>query len=464
MRQHSLILFALLVHVSFGAVRPQDKDSAGKQALNKLEDRLGLKHADRDSDRAMTELVGELAGLKYTAAKRAVYATVFFWFGYDDTMTAHPHLFKLKEKLEEQTAKRALAAAEGLKDLKATTFVFLENRKEMGTDATVEPRCTFLVHIETTSQFDFNGSDDKKREEIAAKLNVPAGRVGLSWGITKEGRAVSNLDDRLGTQPAYFLMWQVCKFLKHGRDANDDQFLRWAVENKRLKRGLVSEYIPELFPPVPRPDPTVHFRDAEYLAAKIFAHYGLEKMQKFTYDNPGTFKPLIEKGVLSKEDAAKIKLHEFETFSFRKYVVFSRRYEFSLHYTIEEDHHSTVTGFNHLGKIVNGGEETDTSTDLPADVKIMWSVDKEGRSPQEAIEAASRVFNTVKLEGMHRDKIIKLIGDASLRPKGIYNAPFWPVGQGATVCRFDTGFYGWQFTLQFDDKGICKKVTRQWIH
>jgi hypothetical protein len=467
MRRCSLAMLALLAHLLFappGAVSSQHKDSAGKEALKKLQDHLALKRANRESDRAMTDLVGELAKLKYTPAKREVYATVFYWFGYDDTMTAHPHLFKLKEELEKETTKRALAAAEGLKGVKATTLVFLENRKEVGADPKVEPKYVFLVHIETTSQFDFGGGDEKKREEIAAKLKIPAERVGLSWGITKQFRVVSNLDARLDTQPAYFLMWKVCHFLKHGHDANDDRFLRWAVENKRLKRGLASEIIPELFPPVKRPDPAVHYRDAQDLAVKIFAHYGLEKMQTFTYDKPGTFKPLIDAGVLSKKDVAKIKLHEFESFSFRKNVAFSRRYEFSLHYMIEGDHHSTSTGFNHLGKIVKDNKETDTSSDIPADVKVMWSVDKKGRSPQEAIEAASRVFNTVKLEGMHRDEIIKLIGDTSLRPKGIYNAPFWPTGKGDMVCRFDTGAYGWQFTLQFDEKGICKTATRKWIH
>jgi hypothetical protein len=459
-------MFALLTQLLFvhpSAVSSQDKDAAGKAVLKKLQDHLALKHPDPESDRAMTDLVGELAKLRYTPAKREVYATVFYWFGYDDTMTAHLHLFKLKEKLEKETAKRTLAAAEGLKDVKATTLVFLENRKEMGADPTVEPTYSFLVHIETASQFDF-GSGNKKREEIAAKLTIPADRVGLSWGITKQGSVVSNLDARLDTQPAYFLMRQVCEFLKHGHDANDDQFLRWAVENKRLKRGLASEIIPELFPPVKRPDPAIHHRDAEYLAVKIFAHYGLGRLQAFTYDKPGTFKPLIDAGVLSKEDAVKIKLHQFESFSFRKNVVFSRRYELSLHYTVEGDHHSTSTGFNHLGKIVSDNKETDTSSDIAADVKIMWSVDKAGRSPQEAIEAASRVFNTVKLEGMHRHKIIKLIGDTSLRPKGIYNAPFWPAAKGDMVCRFDTGAYGWQFTLQFDEKGICKTVTRKGIH
>ena len=467
MRRRSFLMFALPAYLLF--VHPEEvasleTSSAGAQALKKLQDYLALKHADREADRAMTDLVAELAKLKHTPAKRAVYATVFYWLGFDDTMTAHPHLFKLKQQLEKETAERSLAAAEGLKDARATTLVFLENRKEMAADPKVEPKYIFLVRIETTSRFASEGGDDKKREEIAAKLKIPAERVGLDWGITKEGRVCSNLDARLDAQAGYFLMWRVCEFLKHEHDSNDDRFLRWAVENKWLKRGLASEILPELFPPVKRPDPAVLDRDAEHLAVKIFAHYGLEKMQIFTNGKRGTFKPLIDAGVLSKEDVAKIKLHEFESFDFEKNVAYSRRYRFSLNYTVEGDHHSTSTELNHLGKIVDDSKETDISSDIAADVKLMWSVDKDGCSSQEAIEAASRVFNTVKVEGMDRDKISKLIGDTSLRPKGIYNAPFWPTGKGDTVCRFDTGFYGWQFTLKFDENGICTAVVRKWIY
>ncbi|MBM3997570.1 MAG: hypothetical protein FJ303_26000 [Planctomycetes bacterium] len=412
----------------------------------------------------MTDLVTKIAKLKYAPGKRAIYDTVFYWFGFDDTMTAHPRLFVVKNILEKQLNSRTLVACGDLRDVKVRSLVLLTNRKELAADPKAEPKYTALLHVETNTRFYAEGSDERKRKEIAAKLKLPAECVGLTWRIASNGFVVCNVDARVDTQPAYFLMWQVCEFLRHNYDANDDCFLRWAVEHRRLSRGLASELIPQLFPPVKRPDPAIHYRDAEYLAVKIFAHYGLDKLQQFTYDKPGSFKPLIDAGVFSKEDAAKIALHEFKRFSFSKNVAFSRRYELSLHYMIEEDHHSTTTGFNHLGRIVNDRKETDTSSDIPADVKLMWSVDKEGRSPQEAIEAASRVFNTVKLEGLPRDKVVKLIGDVSHRPKGIYNFPFWPTGKGEMVCRFDTGAYGWQFNIRFNDKDICTNVTRKWIH
>jgi hypothetical protein len=468
-KPYTVVLFFFVLAV--GAVKcgafAQEDEAAGKMLLKKLQGHLAKDYADSDRDSAMSELVDELAKLKFAPAKKAIYETVFFWFGFDDTMTAHPRLFTLKEKLEADLNKRALEATADLKDVKANCLVFLDNRKELAVDPNAASKYSVLVLIHTTTRFDGDGGT-QKREQIAAKLKIPVHRVGLEHGITKQGRDVrsffNNVDARLDTQPAYFLMGGVCEFLKHSHDANDDRFLRWAVDHRRLSRGLASELIPKLFPPVKRPDPVVQSRDAQHLAVKVFTHYGLAKVKKFTRANPGSFKALLDSGVLSKEDGAKMALHGFEEFRFRKNVAFSRRYEFSLYYTVEEDTHVIGIGFNHLGKVVEEDKETDTSSDIAADVKIMWSVDEKGRSPQEAIEAASRVFNTVKLEGMHREKIFKQIGHMSLRPKGIYNRPFWPVAKDELAFRFDTGAYGWQFNLKFDEKEICKTVTRKWIH
>ncbi|MBI1831397.1 MAG: hypothetical protein HYR84_08105, partial [Planctomycetes bacterium] len=317
--------------------------------MRALERHLATKHADRDADRDMTDLVTKIAKLKYAPGKRAIYGTVFYWFGFDDTMTAHPRLFVLKNMLEKRLNSRALVACADLRDVQVRSIVFLTNRKALAAHPRAEPEYTALLHVLTNTRFDVEGSDERKRREIATKLKLPADCVGLTWRIAVNGTVVCHVDARLDTQPGYFLMWQVCEFLRHKRDANDDRFLRWAVENRRLSRGLASELIPQLFPPEKRPDPAIHYRDAEYLAVKLFSHYGLEKLKQFTYDKPGSFKALVESGVFSKEDAAKIALHKFDSFCFTKNAAFSRRYELSLHYMIEDDHHSTGTGFNHLG-------------------------------------------------------------------------------------------------------------------
>jgi len=438
-------------------------EPTAQTVLEKLQRQLDRKYADSDCDRIMTDLVGDLASLKYAPAKRAVYRTVFFWFGFDDTMTAHPRLFALKAELEKGITRRALKVTADLDDVEAHCMVFLTNRTELAANPKAKPQYTSLVAIDTTTRF--AGDGVRERKQIAAKLNIPAGCVGLKYGITRQGKdssaSVNNLDERLGVQPAHFLMWKVCEFLKHSRDANADRFLRWAVENQRLDRELASELLPDLFPPVKRPSYAVLLRDAKYLAVKITAHFELEKLKQYTSRKPGSFKDLLDAGVLSKADTARIALHQFEGFTWRQNIAFSRRYEFSIRYS--GNMLAKIT-FNHLKQVVNSEDETDTSPDIPADVKIMWSVDKNGRSPQKAIGAASRVFNTVKLKGMHRDKIFKLIGDPSRRPEGVYNRPFWPVGDGETPFRFDTGAYGWQFNLSFDKQGICTGVTRKWIH
>jgi hypothetical protein len=457
-------LFGLIFCTAQRRVIAQTDDRAGEALLMKLRDRLAVKHADRDGERAMTDLVDELAKLNYAPAKRTVYNTVFFWFGFDDTMTAHPELFAIKEKLERETNQRAQRSAVGLKDARATSIVFLNNRKELATNPKAQPQYTVLVQVETAMRIDDPGKGRRWREYVAAKLGISADHVGLNSRFDFNTTSGDNLDQRLDAHPADSLMRKVCHFLANIRDDNDDQFLRWAVENRQLKRRLASEIAPKLFPPVNVPDPAVLNRDAEDLAVKIFAHFGLEGLKGFNHGRPGSFKALLDTGVLSTEDAAKIARNKFEEFSFGKDVAFSRRYRMELRYTIDDDTLGTLVELNHLGKVVSEDKETDTSSDVATDVKIMWSAGRDGASTQQAIEAASRVFNTVKLEGMHRDEVAKLIGNPALRPSGIYNHPFWPAEKNERIFCFDNGNYGWQFNVGFDEKGICNSVTRKWIH
>lgn len=461
-----VVTAALVVAVvGCGAFKTRNDEATAKETLAKLQERLSDQRATRDSDREMTDLVGKLADLKHAPAKRAVYDTVFFWFGFDDVMTAHPELFEVKARLENEINKQVADASADLKNVSVTSLVFLDNRSELAADPKVAPKYRAIVHLRTSSLFEANGGDVRKRAEIANKLQIPAENIGMSLGVTANARVVSNVDERLETQPGYFLMWKVCTFLKHSHDENDARFLRWAVANKRLKRGLASELIPELFPPAERPEPAAEARDAEALSVKLFAHYGLAKLEKFDSTHPGSFQDQLDAGVLSKDDGVKIALYRFKEFTLRRNVVFSRRYEFSIHWVDEDgDSRAWAIGFNHLGKLEKADQETDTSDDIAADVQLMWSVNEKGASPQEAIDAASRVFNTVKLEGLPRAKVVELIGNSGLRPKGIYNFPFWPVGKDEVAYRFDTGFYGWQFNLKFDDKGTCESISRKWIH
>jgi hypothetical protein len=123
-----------------------------------------------------------------------------------------------------------------------------------------------------------------------------------------------------------------------------------------------------------------------------------------------------------------------------------------------------------------GDDEQGPSVDLAADLKLMWQTQplrstpdpSHGKNPKgstpEAIDAASRVFKTVKLLGLTREEVVAKIGDPRTSNDSIYNFPFWPVSRGAMVYRFDTGSYGWQFNLYFDAQGKVRKVQRLWIH
>ena len=71
---------------------------------------------------------------------------------------------------------------------------------------------------------------------------------------------------------------------------------------------------------------------------------------------------------------------------------------------------------------------------------------------------AKRVFDSVDLIGMTRDQIIALLGDPRTSNDSIYNFPFYEAPPGTLVYRFDTGAYGWQFNIHFDETGLATQV------
>jgi hypothetical protein len=116
------------------------------------------------------------------------------------------------------------------------------------------------------------------------------------------------------------------------------------------------------------------------------------------------------------------------------------------------------------------------SDDLDADLKLMWETESlrgtpdatHGPNPRastdRAINAASRVFNTVELTGKTKDEVIALLGDPKTSSASTYNFPFWPAPRGSLVYRFDCGMYGWQFNVAFGLRDRVTGVERLWIH
>jgi hypothetical protein len=116
------------------------------------------------------------------------------------------------------------------------------------------------------------------------------------------------------------------------------------------------------------------------------------------------------------------------------------------------------------------------SSDVAGDIRLMWETRKLGGTPDRthgpnprsstdrAINAASRVFNTVELDGKSREAVVGLLGDPKSSSDSIYNFPFWPAPKGALVYRFDSGSYGWQFNVVFGDDSKVRAVERHWIH
>jgi hypothetical protein len=197
------------------------------------------------------------------------------------------------------------------------------------------------------------------------------------------------------------------------------------------------------------------WKDDVVIAGKLLAHYRPEGLAQFTRQNPGTFETLLQTGVLSEEDGRIIRLYGFTSFAVERSYAYSRRYVFAFY---SASGYGDAVELNHRGEpLLPGTGEQDQSSDVTADVALMWGVGPRGRSSQDAIWAASRVFNTVKLVGMHRDQIVALLG-------GPGRGQFWPAEVEDLVYCFENGAYGWQFNVQVSAAGTCTAVKRLWIH
>jgi hypothetical protein len=116
------------------------------------------------------------------------------------------------------------------------------------------------------------------------------------------------------------------------------------------------------------------------------------------------------------------------------------------------------------------------STDLASDLALMKETQRlkgesdptQGPNPrcstERAIDAASRVFNTIEIIGKSRADVVAVLGDPKSQNDSIYNFPFWPAPRGSLVYRFDDGARGWQFNVVFDKDGRVVEIQRNWIH
>jgi hypothetical protein len=105
------------------------------------------------------------------------------------------------------------------------------------------------------------------------------------------------------------------------------------------------------------------------------------------------------------------------------------------------------------------------STDLSADLKKMWRVVPDsqfGVAPVSAINAASRVFETVDLRGMTLGDVRSALRFQERNGYG-YNFSFSGPKPSKLVFRFDCGAFGWEFELILDAQGRVQSVTRMGI-
>jgi hypothetical protein len=104
-----------------------------------------------------------------------------------------------------------------------------------------------------------------------------------------------------------------------------------------------------------------------------------------------------------------------------------------------------------------GPRPDEPSTDLVADLQLMWQT-ANGASTPEAIYAAQRVFATVDLIGLARDDVIARLGDPQTSSDSRYNFPFYPAERGDLVYCFTNGAWGCQYNVLFGRDGKVRRV------
>lgn len=116
-------------------------------------------------------------------------------------------------------------------------------------------------------------------------------------------------------------------------------------------------------------------------------------------------------------------------------------------------------------------DESLKSSNLSADIELMWET-TDGNpetgpvSTARAINAASRVFNTVDLVGKTGAEVKALVGSPTKSNDSAYRGTaFWPIESRAMIYRFDNGNYGWQINVYCEgDDQLVTKVEKRWIH
>jgi hypothetical protein len=97
------------------------------------------------------------------------------------------------------------------------------------------------------------------------------------------------------------------------------------------------------------------------------------------------------------------------------------------------------------------------SKDLEQDRKLMWET-RDGRSTEDALRPASRVFNTIELIGLTRDEVLAQLGDPRATGTPQHSIPWFDAGWRDLVYRFDNGAYGTQYNIKFDWRGRVRRV------
>lgn len=82
-------------------------------------------------------------------------------------------------------------------------------------------------------------------------------------------------------------------------------------------------------------------------------------------------------------------------------------------------------------------------------------------STEHAIELAKQFFDTTNLVGMTSDQVEQIVGQPESWNSSYYFPFYGRDSPNSLVYRFDSGFFGWEFKIVFDDEGKAISVLHK---
>lgn len=194
----------------------------------------------------ISEYIETFKELRYAEARRLIYKSLFYWFGYDEEFGKHPQLVSIKTALQDSINQRAAVILKEHDIEEVQSLVHITNAKDVVNGVT--PDFEFIVQVELANDVkkrwashkdifsDSKGVFEllkKVRQEVSDGLALPLEKVSA-----KAGMYVDNTDDRFDVDIDFSPMNKFYQYAKQLPNQNDLLFLKALAESGFTKEDF----------------------------------------------------------------------------------------------------------------------------------------------------------------------------------------------------------------------------------